>query len=108
MARGQVALIDALGAFLIAIAVLSVPFLARGALEVDPLEIAEKEKLRQEFYQLVASGDLTQLLDLCASQGILDTGGIRLSLEEPDRGPYLQFLSSRGGGITLFYITRRG
>ena len=108
MARGQVSLIDALGAFLIAVAVLAVPFFSLMPLEVDPDEVAEKEKLRQEFYQLIASGEATHLLELCASQGTLDVGGIRLSLEEPNRGPYLQFLSSREGGITVFYIARRG
>lgn len=108
MARGQVSLIDALGALLLSIAVLSVPFLAQADSRVDLDEIAEKDNLRQEFYQLIASGKVDYLLDLCASQGDLDVGGIRLSLKEPDQGPYVPLLSSREGGVTLFYITRKG
>ncbi len=107
-ARGQASLIDALGALLLAIALLSVALLARADFEVELDEIAERERLRLEFYQLIASGNMTQLLDLCANQGSLDIGDIRLSLEEPDQGPYVPLLSSREGGIILFYITRKG
>lgn len=108
MARGQVSIIDALGALLVAIAVLSVAFLARADFESGLDEFAEKESLRQELYRLIASGNLTHLLDLCANQGTLDIGGVRLSLEKPDQGPYVPLLSSKDGGITLFYATRKG
>ncbi|MBC7126962.1 MAG: hypothetical protein ABC542_01925 [Candidatus Methanosuratincola petrocarbonis] len=108
VARGQASLIDALGALLVAIALLSAAFLARADFEVELDEVAERESLRREFYRLSASGNMTQLLDLCANQGSLDIGGIRLSSKEPDQGPYVPLLSSREGGITLFYITRKG
>ncbi|MEM2126087.1 MAG: hypothetical protein QXQ53_06800 [Candidatus Methanosuratincola sp.] len=108
MARGQVSLIDALGALLLSIAVFSVPFLAQSDLGVNLDEIAEKDNLRQEFYQLIATGKVNYLLDLCIDQGDLDIGGIRLSLKEPDQEPYVPLLSSREGRVTLFYITRKG
>jgi hypothetical protein len=106
--KGQVPLIDALGALLAAILVLSAASLAQAGFGADLDEIAEKESLRQEIYHLIASGNMTHLLDLCAKQGSLDIGGIRLSLDEPENGPYVALLSSRDGGITLFYATRKG
>ncbi|MEN3035003.1 MAG: hypothetical protein ABC537_01750 [Candidatus Methanosuratincola sp.] len=108
MDKGQISLIDALGALLAAVLVLSAASLAQAGFEADLCEIAEKEMLRQEIYHLIASGNMTHLLDLCAKQGSLDLGDIKLSLDEPENGPYVPLFFSRDGGIILFYVTRKG
>lgn len=107
MAEGQASLIDALEALLVAILVLSAASLIKTDFEFDLDEIEEKERLRQELYHLIASGEMTHLLDLCADQGNLDIGGIRLSLEEPEQNPYVTLFFSRDGGVIVFYTTRR-
>ncbi len=107
VARGQASVIDALGALLVSIAILSAAIIDRSEFNAEIDEIAEKEYLRREFYILATSGNMTRLLHLCANQGSLDLGGIRLSLQEPDLGPYVTVLSIREGGMMRFYITRK-
>ncbi|MBC7120070.1 MAG: hypothetical protein H5T33_00595 [Candidatus Methanosuratus sp.] len=108
MAKGEMPIIDALGALIVAVVLASIPSVYTGGWDESLRDLAEKEALRQEFYQVMCSGNATSLLDLCLAQGEASVGNISLSLEEPDHVPYVQFLSSRDGGTTVFYIKRRG
>ncbi|MDI9644391.1 MAG: hypothetical protein QFX35_04125 [Candidatus Verstraetearchaeota archaeon] len=107
MAKGNTALLDALGAFLVSIALIAVVSIGTGRPDIGARAV-ERESLRQEIYRIISSGNATTLLNRCFDEGTVETGSVLLTLHKPiGDTTFITFFMSRDGGTTTFYITKK-
>lgn len=108
MARGNITLAEASGAFLLALVLAAIVYYS-GITGTDICaEALKKDLLRLEFYRLIRSGRGAEAIEGCISGGQADAGSLTLSLYEPLQGPYLVFYTIKGGGVTKLYVAGRG
>lgn len=108
MANGNTALLDALGALLVAIALIAVSYnVGTAGLEIG-MPAIERERLRQEFYKIISTGNATELLNRCIEEGTSETDLVSVSLGKPNGTTFVTFFMSGDGGIVTFYITKKG